>query len=195
MRRIFRRNLMVKKTRFFSFILALLLVIVIVSPDYMTFSYIKRCLLWGESDIRDYEKFPYREIKNKEPAFIFNSTANNGKIISKINSRRYRYKGELQTVGNLDEFLKGNDTTAFIMIQKDVILYEKYFNGYERDSINTSFSIAKSFVSALVGIAIDEGLIKSVEEPITAYIPELYNRGFDKITIKHLLTMSSGINM
>ena len=59
----------------------------------------------------------------------------------------------------------------------------------------TSFSMAKSFASALVGIAIDEGRIKSVDEPITNYIPELLKKDkrFESITIRHLLTMSSGI--
>jgi CubicO group peptidase (beta-lactamase class C family) len=55
------------------------------------------------------------------------------------------------------------------------------------------FSAAKSFGSALIGIAIDEGYIKSVNDPITHYLPELRGKGLDAITIRHLLTMSSGI--
>jgi len=76
------------------------------------------------------------------------------------------------------------------------LLYERYFNGYDETSVQTSFSMAKSFASALVGIAIDEGHIKSVDEPITNYIPELLEKDgrFESITIRHLLTMSSGIN-
>jgi CubicO group peptidase (beta-lactamase class C family) len=57
----------------------------------------------------------------------------------------------------LETFLTRSATTSFIVIKDDVILYEKYSNGYRRDSIVTSFSVAKSFVSTLVGIAIDEG--------------------------------------
>jgi beta-lactamase family protein len=68
---------------------------------------------------------------------------------------------------NFDSFLASTGTTAFIVIKDDKILYEKYFNGYQRDSINTSFSMAKSITSALIGIAIDEGLIASVDDPIT----------------------------
>src|SRR5208282_5124796 len=66
-------------------------------------------------------------------------------------------------------------------------------NGYQRDSICISRSVAKSFTSALVGIAIDEGFIKSVDDPIINYLPELKDRGFDAITIRNLLTMGSGI--
>jgi CubicO group peptidase (beta-lactamase class C family) len=75
------------------------------------------------------------------------------------------------------------------------VLYERYFDGYDETSLQTSFSMAKSFASALVGIAIDEGQIKSVNEPITNYIPELLENDarFESITVRHLLTMSSGI--
>jgi CubicO group peptidase (beta-lactamase class C family) len=74
------------------------------------------------------------------------------------------------------------------------LLYERYFNGYDESSQQTSFSMAKSFASALVGIAIDEGHIKSIDEPITNYIPELLEKDkrFGSITIRNLLTMSSG---
>jgi CubicO group peptidase (beta-lactamase class C family) len=81
------------------------------------------------------------------------------------------------------------------VVHDDKLLYERYSNGYDEHSIQTSFSMAKSFASALVGIAIDEGHIKSVDEPITNYIPELLERDkrFESITIRDLLTMSSGI--
>jgi CubicO group peptidase (beta-lactamase class C family) len=96
---------------------------------------------------------------------------------------------------NFDNFLALTGTTAFMVIKDDRVLYEKYFNGYQRDSINTSFSIAKSITSALIGIAIDEGLIASADDPVTKYIPELKQKDprFNNITIKNLLTMSSGL--
>ena len=96
---------------------------------------------------------------------------------------------------NFDEFLASTGTTAFVVIKDDKILYEKYFNGYQKDSISTSFSMAKSITSGLIGLAIDEGLIASVDDPVTKYIPELRQKDprFDNITIKNLLTMSSGL--
>ena len=96
---------------------------------------------------------------------------------------------------DFDSFLEKNRTQAFIVIQDDAILYEKYFNGASRDSIVTSFSTAKSFTSALIGIAISEGHIHSVDDPITVYLPELAKRdpAFANITIRNLLMMSSGI--
>jgi CubicO group peptidase (beta-lactamase class C family) len=82
---------------------------------------------------------------------------------------------------------------AFLVIRHDTIQYEKYFKGYDQESIVPSFSMAKSITSILIGCAIDEGLIQSVNEPITDYIPELKKNGFDKVKIKHLLQMTSGL--
>ena len=92
-------------------------------------------------------------------------------------------------------FLQENHTQSFIVIQDDIIVYENYFNGTQHDSIVTSFSAAKSFTSALIGIAIDEGYIESVNDPITKYLPELAERDprFNDITIRHLLMMASGL--
>ena len=94
-----------------------------------------------------------------------------------------------------DSALEAAGTQAFIVIQNDTILYKRYFNGARRESIVTSFSMAKSFTSALVGIALAEGYIKSVDDPVTKYLPELAARDprFSNITLRHLLMMSSGL--
>ena len=87
-------------------------------------------------------------------------------------------------------------TQAFIVIQDDTILYERYVGAFWRDSVATSFSVAKSYLSALVGIAFEDGAIRSVDDPITRYLPELVERDarFGSITIRHLLDMTSGIH-
>ena len=96
---------------------------------------------------------------------------------------------------DLDGFLERTGTWSFMVIQNDAILHERYFKGYQHDSMVTSFSVAKSFDSALIGIAIDEGYIKSVNDPITDYIPELAERDprFRDVQIRHLLMMASGL--
>ncbi|RPJ20221.1 MAG: class C beta-lactamase-related serine hydrolase, partial [Chloroflexi bacterium] len=103
--------------------------------------------------------------------------------------------GDLVGTADWDRFLEENDTQAFIVIQDGTVLYENYFNNTQRDSIVTSFSVAKSFTSALIGIAIDEGFIESVDVPVTMYLPELAERDprFNDITIRHLLLMASGL--
>ncbi len=171
-------------------LLILLLFIIILSLIY-TPKYVVRILFWGlgggGAQITDHEKFLFHKMENSLPTFYFKKDVNE-QLINSILSN-------IRNIGDLDEFLITTGTTAFIIIQNDTILYEKYFNGHTRDSIETSFSCAKSFTSALVGIAIDEGLIKSVGEPITNYLPELKEKDkkFELITIKHLLMMSSGI--
>lgn len=94
-----------------------------------------------------------------------------------------------------DGFLRQSDTSAFLVVDDDEVVYERYFGGTGPDALQTSFSVAKSFVSALVGIAIDEGLIGGVGDPLTEYVPELAARDprFERITLRDLLTMSSGI--
>lgn len=175
------------------FILFLMLIFSFLSPKYLSFHYLARVILWNESDVNDYKRFPNKIVNNAESTFYFKNDVNEDLISSKFEFIEYTYKGKTNKIDDLDQFLESTDTTAFIVIKDDVILYEKYFRGFERDSINTSFSAAKSFVSALIGIAIDEGFIDHVDEPITNYIPELRSKGCESITIRHLLTMTSGI--
>jgi CubicO group peptidase (beta-lactamase class C family) len=81
-----------------------------------------------------------------------------------------------------------------MIIINDTIQFEKYWGKYDETSIVPSFSMAKSISSILIGCAIDDKLIQSVNEPVTNYIPELKENGFDKVTIEHLLQMTSGLH-
>jgi CubicO group peptidase (beta-lactamase class C family) len=94
---------------------------------------------------------------------------------------------------SLEEFLKATQTTSFIIIKDGSIFHEGYASGYTRDSIVASVSIAKSFTSALIGTAIAEGYMGSVDDPMVSYLPELRDKGLDRITLRHLVTMSAGI--
>jgi CubicO group peptidase (beta-lactamase class C family) len=156
------------------------------SPDDST--YLARTVAWGESDVLDYQKFPARQINNAPPVFNF-AKRQAPELFQSISYK----SGGRQRQTSLDELLKSSDTTSFLVLKDDVILYEGYFNGYQRDSIVTSFSAAKSVTSALIGIAIDEGYIGSVHDPIITYLPEMKGRGFDQMTIRDVLLMSTGI--
>jgi CubicO group peptidase (beta-lactamase class C family) len=152
--------------------------------------YLTRVIFWGESDYKDLEKFPARTIHKAPPTFTFDQLPADNPYASQIEAI-----GDDATDGRVEDYLEASGTTTFLVVRDDELLYEKYFNGYDKDSLQTSFSMAKSYASALMGIAIDEGYIKSVDEPITNYIPELLKKDerFKSITIRHLLTMSSGI--
>jgi CubicO group peptidase (beta-lactamase class C family) len=85
-------------------------------------------------------------------------------------------------------------SVAFLVIKNDSIQIEKYWDGYGPESLSNSFSMAKSAVSMLIGIAIKEGKIKSVDQPVGDFLPEFKEGDKTKITIKHLLMMSSGLD-
>jgi CubicO group peptidase (beta-lactamase class C family) len=170
----------------------LVLALVLIAVGYLLAPnvYLTRAIFWRESDYKDLEKFPARTIHNAPPAFRFDQLPVNNLYASQIVAIARDTSN-----GSLEGYLEASGTTAFLVVHDDKLLYERYFHGYDETSIQTSFSMAKSFASALVGIAIDEGHIKSVDEPITNYIPELLQRDerFKSITIRHLLTMTSGI--
>lgn len=86
------------------------------------------------------------------------------------------------------------ESVAYVIIHRDSILFEKYWDDYGPDSHSNSFSMAKSIVAAAVGAAIQDGSIKSVEQPVCDFLPEYCEGMAGKLTIKDLLTMSSGIN-
>lgn len=144
-----------------------------------------RFVFYNFADINDFKKFPSRILKNDSTKFSFYATKNE-KLPKAINSDT---KKEIA----FERYLESNKTVAFLVIKNDTIQYEKYFKGYDQTDIVPSFSMAKSVTSILIGCAIDEGLIKSVDEPITNYIPELKKNGLEKVTIKHLLQMTSGV--
>jgi CubicO group peptidase (beta-lactamase class C family) len=95
---------------------------------------------------------------------------------------------------SLENFFVSLKTVAALVIKNDSIIYEKYWDGYADTSHSNSFSIAKSMVSLLVGIAEKEGKIKSINDPVAEYLPEYKKNLGENITIKNLLTMSSGLN-
>jgi CubicO group peptidase (beta-lactamase class C family) len=174
-------------------IIVLILMFFSYMSDYKSFTYVGRTVLWGESDFYDHQKFANRQIEKANESHTFEYNLKEGYIDDLLMDINYNYKQKRYTIGDTEQFFIETDTTSFIIIKNDKIIYEKYFNDYSRESINTSFSVAKSFVSFLIGKAIEDGYIESIEEPITNYIPELSNKGFEEISIEHLLKMSSGI--
>ncbi|MGH0033832.1 MAG: serine hydrolase domain-containing protein [Myxococcota bacterium] len=89
-------------------------------------------------------------------------------------------------------FLAETDTSALLVLEDGRVRYERYMLTGGRDVGWLSMSVAKSFVSAAVGIAVEEGHIRSIEEPITAYVPRLAGSAYDGVRIKDILQMSSG---
>ena len=95
-------------------------------------------------------------------------------------------------VVKVDEYLSRTDTSALLILKDGKISYENYWLTGGKNVQWISMSVAKSFISALIGIAIDQGHIKSLEDEVTDYVPQLKNSAYDKVRIKDILQMSSG---
>jgi CubicO group peptidase (beta-lactamase class C family) len=144
-----------------------------------------RAIVWKDADVMDYKRFPSRTMEASSDPLVLGRTPN--EVVDALS--------DAVPGGNLREFLENSQTAAFIVIRNGAIAHESYFNGYDRESTVTSFSVAKSFVSTLVGIALEDGSIGGIDDPVTDYVPELGERDprFSRITLRHLLTMSSGL--
>ncbi len=137
----------------------------------------------------DYKRFPNKVIEPSKSQWQFED-----ELLAEHSLFVDAYFGKKRRNIPLEEFLESSKNIAFLVVKDDKVLFERYSQGYDAASLLTSFSVAKSFVSAMVGIAIEDGAIGSVEDPITTYLPRLKERpGFEKIKVKHLLNHTSGI--
>lgn len=94
---------------------------------------------------------------------------------------------------DLPGYMKSQRTAAIVIVQDGKIRSEHYGLGFTKDGKWTSFSVAKSLTSTLVGAAIRDGAIRSLEDKVTAYIPDLKGSAYEDVTVRQLLTMTSGV--
>lgn len=102
----------------------------------------------------------------------------------------YEYDDKTKKVS---EWIKRTDTTGIIVLKDGEIIFENYFNGNDKLTHAIVFSVSKSFVSFLIGVALEEGKITSLNDPVDKYAPLLKGSGYEGVSIKHVLQMSSGI--
>jgi CubicO group peptidase (beta-lactamase class C family) len=102
-------------------------------------------------------------------------------------------RGRDEPQQTFDEFLARNRNTGLLVMQGDTVLLERY--QYERTPQTRfqSYSMAKTVVAMLIGIALAEGKIKSIDDLAVAYLPELNGHPYGETSLRHLLTMSSGV--
>jgi CubicO group peptidase (beta-lactamase class C family) len=166
--------------KWFLIVLIVLNVLILATGNTHIYKGLQHTYLKGRTgpSPTEYSIFAHHEIKA-------------GKELPWALSKNYN-KAELSAIARkeLEEF----KSLAFLVIKNDSILYEEYWDEGAKGSITNSFSMAKTFVSVLVGIAIGEGKIKSVDQAVGDFIPEYKIGENAKLTVKHLLTMSSGID-
>lgn len=160
---------------------------ILLSCSLLSSCHVGRFFVWNFADIKDHKKFPKIEVE-RDSSYTF--SFKNGLDRGFFKQKTVGYKGKEIS---LEAMLSAEKTVAFLIIQRDSILYEQYFHRYDHASIVPSFSMAKSFTSALLGIAIEEGYIDSVGESIRKYIPELPEIPYQDISLEDLLDMRSGL--
>lgn len=116
----------------------------------------------------------------------------------------YQWPEQLQDFGDvqiqaedktltMDEYFLQQNIAGLLVIKNGKIVYERYGLGNTKDSLWVAFSVAKSVTSMLVGAAIQDGYIKSLDEKITDYLPRLKNSPYDQVTIRNVMQMASGV--
>ena len=170
-----------------SFLLFLLICICLSSCS--SFHYYSRVVFWNFPGPNDHKKFPKDIIQKADETFHF------AKGTPSQEAEIYQHLHKAFNAKDVDQHLKKLKTNTFLVIKNDTIVFERYYRGYHKKSIQTGFSIAKSVVSLLVGKTIEQGKLESIDLPISNYIPELLDQDsrFRQSTIKQLLEMNSPI--
>ena len=161
-----------------------LLVVLALGHAFATYptEYVVRVLTLADADIGDVEVFPARTVSApSDPRPLPADPEEVGAVFASLGK------------GDLTEFLEETDSRAFLVLRDGALVHEQYVLGADGQTTLTSFSVAKSFGSLLVAHLVQEGVL-DFDDPITDHLPELTARpGFEDITIRHLLDMSSGI--
>jgi len=141
-----------------------------------------RAVRWWSPDLNDSSKFKNARLMPSATPFRFTAETDQARHL------------KLKTY--LDTFLNRTNTNAFVIIKNDTVVYERYAEGKNQGSLHPSFSVAKSFVATLMGIAIDMKMVGSSNDLVIKYLPmlEKNDERFKRLTIQHVLDMRSAID-
>ena len=166
---------------------------ILLSAAAFFFCFLTSCIpaksiFLGEPDAEDLKRSPYNTVERSSSCFQF-EYANPEDFDVKVND----WTKDIPYFLTLDEIAESHPVRSFLVIQNDSVKYEYNRKDLDSASIHPSYSMAKSFTSALLGIALEEGLIKSIDDSVLTYIPELKTiKRSDELTIRHLLNHTSG---
>lgn len=136
-----------------------------------------------------------QNFQNMEMTYTVDSLKSSTKPLILPENKYYQPSGTFkfgEKTFDIDKYLKDTRTEGLIIIHKDTIIFENYWNDLKKDEAHISWSMSKSFTSTLVGIMYEKGKFK-LNEPITKYLPQFKGTGYDGVTIKNLLQMSAGV--
>lgn len=151
-----------------------------------------RAVINGMPSTDSYNAFDLDTITASNPLPLLVETVDADSFFRKTKFSGGRLNNE--TVGEYFSRVRGNG--SLLIMRNDTILLEKYYGNFSQQHLSNIFSISKAITSLLCGIAIDEGYINNVNEPITKYIPELVtaNPMFANLKLEHLLDMRTGLD-
>ena len=159
-------------------------------------------VFWQDADIDHIHVFPASDIPTSTPSDLPRQPNDTtleafGELDIKnyLLDQPFAASKSLKTHEELDQFLTETETTVFLVVKDGVLVHEWYADGVDPNALHTYFSVSKSILSTAIGMAVQDGSIGSLEDPITDYVPELVERDprFSDITLRHLITMTSGL--
>lgn len=158
---------------------------------------VTRGIKYGNASVDDYTVFEQDTVARGVQTFKFHEKQQNNTLVDTLKFDIYLSKTDTLLNLTLREAMDYYDiASAAIVIQNDTILFEHYSGGWNRDSQSCIFSVTKTVTSMLCGIALKEGYIKSLNDPVTDYIPEQKDADptFAELKIEHLLDMTAGLD-
>ncbi|PCH93557.1 MAG: hypothetical protein COB85_06815 [Bacteroidetes bacterium] len=157
--------------------------------------HLTRILHYNFPDISDYKLFTQSKISHSLISFSFNKRGENIALPA-VNEWVLSKKGkeEKETLISVEQFLEASKTTSLLILRGDSLIYENYFNGFDRNTTSQHFSLTKAVLSLLTGIAIYEGRIPGLDQPISKYIAQYASDDRGKVTIGQLLNMTAGFD-
>lgn len=173
-------NLLIKFFKWIAILIGLVIVTLYITDTDYLLKAVRTIYLTGHSTayLEDYKKFDNQPVANGTPQ-------------PWPNHKNYNAVKETEVLNKIN---KANGTVAYVIIKNDSIWFENYYDGFGENAQSNSFSMAKSYVSGLMGKAIQEGYIKSLDQPVSDFLPEFSKGNAAKMTVGDLSSMASGTN-
>lgn len=141
----------------------------------------------GPTTVDDFRLYPSRPLAPGTTPFPFADRTRSAAEPPPVE----RSPGRSLTVS---QFVLATETLALLVVKDDAIVLARYASGHGASTPSQYFSVSKSVLATLVGMAVDDGRIASIDQPVTDFVPELADRGFAAVTLRHLADMTSGMD-
>ena len=167
-----------------------------ILKGFVIFLVVLNLAIWFTGNTHIYKGLTDTYFQGRLKPTIDNPDIFHSRILHAKNTRSWKESVNINSKPLSDQVKESHNTfgtKAFLVIKGDEIIHESYYDGYSKDKISNSFSMAKSVLSVIAGIAIKEGSV-SIEESVHSYLPEFVQEKDKNLKIKHLISNTSGMN-